>query len=115
MGVNVLRRRAFAHWAVVVLWGWLAGCATGQTSIPLGGRMAYENLRYRPATPQDAPARAARKRRVQPAQALARSAGPAGLVTRAVLGSASHGDAFDAVLGLAGLDAPRTDFLPRRR
>ncbi|WP_224366561.1 CHAP domain-containing protein [Hyalangium versicolor] len=34
---------------------WMTGCATGATGAPLGGRMAYENFRYRPATPAAMP------------------------------------------------------------
>src|SRR5262245_38346641 len=31
------------------------GCATGAVGAPLGGELAYENLRYRPATPEAMP------------------------------------------------------------
>jgi peptidoglycan DL-endopeptidase CwlO len=34
---------------------WMTGCATGAAGAPLGGELAYENLRYRPATPEAMP------------------------------------------------------------
>ena len=34
---------------------WMTGCATGTAGVPLGGQLAFENLRYRPATPEAMP------------------------------------------------------------
>ncbi|WP_224246194.1 CHAP domain-containing protein [Hyalangium gracile] len=44
--------RLFALLAGMV---WMTGCATGATGAPLGGQLAFENLRYRPATPAAMP------------------------------------------------------------
>ncbi len=113
MSASLLRRHGAARWSVLVLWGLLAGCATGRAGPPLGGMLAYENLRYRPATPQPMPDTAARgKAQSQPPPALvaAGGGGPAGMVARSVLGGVQRTDAFEAVLMLAGLD--NTEALP---
>jgi hypothetical protein len=105
MLANLLHPRAAPRWAVMVLWGLLAGCVTGSTGPPLGGMLEFEALRYRPSTPQDSPHTvAARKKEPQPA--LAGGGGPTGMVTRAVLGGLRQTDTFEQVLGLAGLDTP---------
>ena len=98
---------ACCRWVMVVLWGVLAGCASGKTGMPAGGIAEYETLRYRPTTPQDAPDSAARKRAKQHAAAVqhsrARGGGPRALVAQAVLAGSDSEDAFETVLGLAGL------------
>ncbi|MFL5350151.1 MAG: Tox-REase-5 domain-containing protein [Hyalangium sp.] len=112
---HLLHRCGTRHWGMLVLWGVLAGCASGKADIPLGARVEFENLRYRPATPQPMPNTAAReKAQLQPTSALAAVAGggPTGMVTRAVLGGVRALDAFDAVLVLAGLDNPEALPLP---
>ncbi len=108
MRANLLHRRAAVRWAVLLLWGLLAGCATGGAGIPLGGVREFEALRYRPATPEPMPDTAAARKRAQsqPQPALAGGGGPAGMVARSVLGGLRQLDAFEAVLVLAGLDNP---------
>ncbi|WP_224241610.1 Tox-REase-5 domain-containing protein [Hyalangium gracile] len=96
--------RATKGWAVVVLWAVVAGCASGRGGPPLGGVAMLERLRYRPATPQDAPGPvAASKEKAQPSGREG-SSGPAGLVARAVMGGLVQVDGFEAVLLLGGLD-----------
>jgi hypothetical protein len=98
---------ACCRWVMVVLWGVLAGCASGKTGMPAGGVAEYEALRYRPTTPQDSPDSAARKRAKQHAAAVqpsrARAGGPRALVAQAVLAGSDSEDAFETVLRLAGL------------
>jgi hypothetical protein len=97
--------RVAQRWGVLVLWGLLVGCASGSSGPPLGGMMEFEALRYRPCTPQDAPATAAARKRAQQVQHVhAEGSGPAGMVARSVLGGIQQVDTFEAVLLLAGLD-----------
>ncbi|WP_224241616.1 Tox-REase-5 domain-containing protein [Hyalangium gracile] len=98
--------RAAKGWAVVVLWAVVAGCASGPGRPPLGGVAMMERLRYRPATPQDAPApvAASKKKAQQPPPGREGGSGPAGLVARAVMGGLVQVDGFEAVLLLGGLD-----------
>ncbi len=105
---HLLHCRSARHWVVLVLWGLLAGCASGRAGPPLGGVRDFEALRYRPATPEPMPDTAAARKRAQsqPQPALAGSGSPAGMVARSVLGGVQQLDTFEQVLVLAGLDNP---------
>jgi hypothetical protein len=72
--------------------------------------MAFEAMRYRPATPLPAPDTAALKKAQQARLAPAEGSGPLRMVTHAALGGFQRMDAFEQVLLLAGLEY--TDEVP---
>ncbi len=47
--------KSTCSWTLLAMCVWMTGCATGATSAPMGGRMTFEAMRYRPATPASMP------------------------------------------------------------
>jgi hypothetical protein len=81
----------------------LTGCRTA-SGPPLGGRAAFEAMRYRPATPQPAPDTSTWQKAAQGSSTASGGASPRALVARAALSGLQRLDTFEEVLVLAGID-----------
>ncbi len=84
----------------------LTGCATG---VPVGHRFVAGDIRYRPATPRDAPVTQVRVQAWEQDVGLNSGGGggvggPAALLARTAMGAVEEADAFKELLSRAGLD-----------